>query len=139
MPLLFPRLDHEQDAPKDHHDSGDAHWTGGLRRMQDAEVVKQYRTRQLPQNGQRDERRRAEPGHGERGDGDIGCTDETAGRIGQERRIGDREPTDLGNVLLLDDLTREVRALRQHRNLGIHSGLFSDALMELMRKGAVVS
>jgi acyl-CoA hydrolase/GNAT superfamily N-acetyltransferase len=30
-----------------------------------------------------------------------------------------------------------VRALRKHRNLGIHSGLFNDAMMELLRCGAV--
>lgn len=30
-----------------------------------------------------------------------------------------------------------VRALRKHRHLGIHSGLFNDALMELLRCGAV--
>lgn len=32
-----------------------------------------------------------------------------------------------------------VRALKKHRNLGIHSGLFSDALMDLVRCGAVDS
>ena len=30
-----------------------------------------------------------------------------------------------------------VRALRKHRHLGIHSGMFNDALMELVRCGAV--
>ncbi len=30
-----------------------------------------------------------------------------------------------------------IRALHQHRNLGIHTGLFNDALMELMRNGVV--
>ncbi len=30
-----------------------------------------------------------------------------------------------------------VRALRKHRHLGIHSGMFNDALMELVRSGAV--
>ncbi len=30
-----------------------------------------------------------------------------------------------------------VRALRKHRHLGIHTGMFNDALMELIRRGAV--
>ena len=29
-----------------------------------------------------------------------------------------------------------VRALRKHRHLGIHSGMFNDALMDLVRCGA---